>query len=218
MALIFSGNGQLQCNHTGSEVPYIIRTGVDGMLTLTLEADWSAAKAEAFNAFRERFSNGFASEAEFASAVAEYNLVDLHWNWLDKAHLTATNEYQWFYLMAEDKVQGVCIIFHPKPSREDGEKIFYIDYIAAAYWNRNRPGYKRRFSNIGHLLISYAVNHAMRVLGYRPGFSLHALPTAESYYSRLGMTAYDCDADKEGLRYFEASAICAKAVLERPHA
>ncbi|KAA6123118.1 hypothetical protein KZ686_15960 [Cupriavidus cauae] len=188
------------------------------MLTLTLEADWSAAKAEAFNVLCERFPTGFTSQDEFDSAVAEYNLVDLHWNWLNKAHHAATNDYQWFYLMAEDKVQGVCIIFHPKPSREDGEKIFYIDYIAAAYWNRNRPGYKRRFSNIGHILITYAVDHAVRVLGYRPGFSLHALPTAESYYSRLGMTPYDCDANKEGLRYFEASEVCARAVLERAYA
>ncbi|RDK06854.1 hypothetical protein [Cupriavidus lacunae] len=218
MTPICSESGQLLCNHTANNVPYVIRTGLDSMLTLTLDADWSAAKADAFNAFRERFPNGLPSRAEFDSAVAEYNLVDLHWNWLNKAHLTATNDYQWFYLMAEDKVQGVCIIFHPKPSREDGEKIFYIDYIAAAYWNRNRPGYKRRFSNIGHILISYAVDHAMRVLRYRPGFSLHALPAAESYYSRLGMTPYDCDADKEGLRYFEASESCAKAVLERAHA
>lgn len=86
----------------------------------------------------------------------------------------------------------------------DGSYIFYIDYIAAAYWNRDRPGYKKRFSGIGSRLISFVIDYAKDKLGYRYGFCLHSLPSAESYYRSLGMTEFDFDEAKEGLRYYEA--------------
>ena len=86
----------------------------------------------------------------------------------------------------------------------DGERIFYIDYVASAYWNRDRPNYEKQFGSVSRILIAHASHFAINTLGYRPGFCLHSLPTAEGYYRYLGMIEYEVDAEKENLRYFEA--------------
>ena len=208
---------EIFCHHTGKNYPYTVSIGLDTMMTLSLNDDWSAAKSEAINELRKLYPNGM-QESESGRILTEYGLTDYGWNWVNKIAHCSSKEYEWFYLIAEGKVQAVCIIYHPKSSIIDGENIFYIDYIASAYWNRNRPGYKRRFSSAGTKLISFAVDHATAKLGYRPGFSLHSLPTAEAYYRRIGMTPYECDPQKENLRYFEANITCANSIREAKHA
>mgnify|MGYP002768963628 CR=1 FL=1 len=208
----------LRCNHTGALHPYTVSVGLDTMLTLTMHEDWSRAKADAIQELRQKYAGGFQSEEEARQVTAQYGLTDFSWDWPRKIAFCSTNEYEWFYLMAEGKAQAVCIIYHPQSSIIDGERIFYIDYIASAYWNRNRPSYQRKFSAVGTKLISYVIEHATVKLGYRPGFSLHSLPSAETYYSSLGITAYHHDVEKEGLRYFEASTACANNLLEARHA
>jgi hypothetical protein len=133
-----------------------------------------------------------------------YGLSDFHWSWLDKAFAFRSDDYHWFFLSALGRIQATCVIYHPKESRLDGERIFYIDYVASAYWNRDRPNYVKQFGSVSRILIAHASHFAINTLGYRPGFCLHSLPTAEGYYRYLGMIEYDSDAEKENLRYFEA--------------
>lgn len=207
----------LLCNHAGVQVPYTVRVGLDTMLTLALDEDWSAEKYAAVRELRIAHPDGI-PEVNAPQILAQYGLTDFGWNWVTKVGFCSTDDYEWFYLIAEGKTQAVCIIYHPKPSVVDGQRIFYIDYIASAYWNRNRPAHRRRFSSVGTKLISFAIKHATENLGYRPGFSLHSLPTAEAYYVSLGITPYECDSKKEGLRYFEADAACAMGLLEANNA
>lgn len=207
----------LLCNHTGVYVPYTVHVGLDTMLTLGLDEEWSAEKVVAVGELRVVYPDGI-PEVDALQILAQYGLTDFGWNWITKTRICSSDDFEWFYLMAEGKAQAVCIIYHPKSSVVDGERIFYIDYIASAYWNRNRPTHRRRFSSVGTKLIAFAIKHFTENLGYRPGFSLHSLPTAEDYYVSLGITPYECDAAKEGLRYFEADAACATVLLETNNA
>jgi len=157
------------------------------------------------------------NQAALGKRLIEYGLSDFHWNWSSKALKTTTDEYQWFYLEAENKIQGVCIIFHPKNSRIDSNEIFYIDYIAAAYRNRNRPNHNKRFSNVGKLLIAEAIKYSIQILELRPGFCLHSLPSAESYYRAIGMNEFESDPNYLNLRYFEACEKCALDLAKGSH-
>jgi hypothetical protein len=211
-------NGKLRCVETKAAVPFQIAVGLDTALTLKLESEWAAEKAIAIQQLLHDHPEEAKDQQALTKRLFEYGLTDFHWSWTNKALRTATDEYQWFYLEAEGKVQGVCVIFYPKQSRIDSEQIFYIDYIASAYWNRKRPGRNKRFSNVGLLLIANTIEYATTALGLRPGFCLHSLPTAESYYTKLGMTPYDLDSEKENLRYFEAPAPCALGITGDLHA
>jgi hypothetical protein len=207
----------LHCNETGAKVSFQIAVGQDFRRTAKMDREWSLEKSVAFNHLIEKYGDKLKDQAILYNALTEYNLADFHWRWLEKAIVTSTDEYEWFYLEVNDSVQGVCIIFHPKSSRLDAKDIFYIDYIAAAYWNRNRPDNQKKYSNVGRLLISHTIQYAIDILGFRPGFCLHSLPTSETYYEGLGITKYEPDPAKQDLRYFEACESCALALSKVPH-
>ncbi len=80
-----------------------------------MEGHWSAAKAEIIAEFQAAYPDPLPDRSALRNALGEFGLADYHWSWIAKANLTASDEYQWFYLCAEEKVQGVCIIYHPKP-------------------------------------------------------------------------------------------------------
>jgi len=194
----------LRCRHTGIDHPYEIQVGLAPKYVLKLNTDWEAEKTKILQEMFAAYPDIADDNALFIQQVLAYGLADLGWRWLDKALCLNSTEYHWFFLTADEKIQSVCIIYHPKQSRMDGDKIFYIDYLASAYWNRDRPGHVKKFGNVGKILISYASYFATHVLGYRPGFCLHSLPTAEGFYKKLGMIEFEADAAKENLRYYEA--------------
>jgi len=141
-------------------------------------------------------------DAKRASVLSQIQIDDSHWDWLAKACFYRTDEYEWFFLVAENKPQGACLIYHPKPSALSTGDIFYIEYIAAAPWNRDNPMESRRFRSVGSVLIKHAVQHAHEKLNLRYGFSLHSLPRAAPFYKKIGMTTHPLS-DKAPLVYFE---------------
>lgn len=204
----------LTCRQTGQAYQYEVFQGLKPTLVLQLESEWSDEKRKVLRQLLQDVPEVQNDSNLFYEQIFLYGLADLQWSWLNKAAALTGDEYHWFFLRADSKIQAVCIIYHPKVSREDGERIFYIDYVASAYWNRSRPGYTKQFSSVGRILISHALHFATTTLGYRPGFCLHSLPTAESYYKRLGMVEYEKDVTKENLRYYEAPQVIAEQ-LER---
>ncbi|TSH79510.1 GNAT family N-acetyltransferase [Pantoea sp. paga] len=192
-------------NQTGQKISATIQTGVDLKLILDLQSDWGSYKANILAQLMSTHPNITTDYDVFCRLIKEYNLTDLHWDWAQKAWKRLGSDYQWFYLIENNKVQGVCVIYFPEKSRFDSKNIFYIDYLATAYWNRNRPSHKAVYSGVGKELINYAVNYACKNLGYRPGFCLHSLPDAETFYFHLGMKDFGIDPNKEDLRIFEAS-------------
>jgi hypothetical protein len=133
----------------------------------------------------------------------EESLEDAHWQWLRKAMTYASDDYEWFYLLVEEEVQGICVFYHPKKSRIDSEDIFYIEYVATAPWNRKSSLGAPKFKGIGTTLLRESLLHSMEKLGYRPGFSLHSLPKATAYYEKIGMLNFGPDSGCENLNYFE---------------
>jgi hypothetical protein len=207
-------NNFITCNHTNSKVPYNIKIGIDPQLIILIEKEWGDAKSKIFQELLHNHPDISNDNDLFIEKIKEYGLTDFHWRWFDKALQLNTNEYEWFFIIANGSVQAVCLIYHPKASRIDGADIFYIDYISSAYWNRSRPGYIKKYSSPGKILIRYTIDHAINKLGYRPGFSLHALPTAEDYYRHLNMKEFNADPSKENLVYFEAPADVAVRLAE----
>lgn len=208
----------LICRHSGKGYPYQIHQGLNPADVLQMHEHWEAEKIKIIRLIFDAEPQASTDTKLFQEQINLYGLADLGWRWLDKAMAYNTDEYHWFFLRADGKIQSACIIFHPKTSRLDGARIFYVDYLASAYWNRDRPGYSKQFSNVGRILIAHASHFAITTLGYRPGFCLHSLPTAEGYYTRLGMIEYEADVAKENLRYYEApSEIAAKLAREAVH-
>lgn len=194
----------LICHQSGQHYPYEIQQGLIPLLVLELHEQWDTEKTKILRQILEDFPEASEDNELLYKQTLKYGLADLGWRWIDKAMVFNTDEYHWFFLRADEKIQAVCIIYHPKASRLDGKQIFYIDYVASAYWNRNRPGYTKKFGSVSRILIAHASHFATTVLGYRPGFCLHSLPTAEGYYKSLGMIEFEVDAAKENLRYYEA--------------
>lgn len=194
----------LICRQSGQSYPYEIHRGLNPALVLQLQEQWEAEKTKILRQILKDVPKAAEDEELFYEQIHVYGLADLGWRWLDKAMALNTDEYHWFFLKADEKIQAACIIYHPKASRLDGERIFYIDYVASAYWNRDRPGHAKQFGSVSRILIAHASHFAITTLGYRPGFCLHSLPTAEGYYRSLGMIEYEADVAKENLRYYEA--------------
>ncbi|WP_417355016.1 hypothetical protein [Gallaecimonas pentaromativorans] len=194
----------LVCRHTGKHVPYQIHEGLQPTFVLQLHKQWESEKIRVLSQLVADVPTAVTDNNIFIQQLTIYGVTDFHWSWLNKSMVCNTDDYHWFFLSAEGRVQAACVIYHPKKSRWDGEKIFYIDYVASAYWNRDRPNYKKQFGGVSRILIAHATRFATEKLGYRLGFCLHSLPTAEDYYRHLGLIDYDVDAEKENLRYFEA--------------
>jgi len=141
-------------------------------------------------------------ETELTSVLADVQLDDGHWKWLQKSLVYRGDEYKWFFILAEGYPQAACLIFHPKPSAIDSAPIFYVEYVAVAPWNRANPLAPRSFKGLGSKIISAASDYAIQVLGLRPGYSLHALPKAVAFYEAVGMVRFPGH-DKDGLPFYE---------------
>jgi hypothetical protein len=205
---------QIFCNHSKQPVSYSIIHGFDLPLTLQADHDWNLEKMRIVKQLFADHPDAQTDPSKLEKLFTDYNLTDWHWIWNCKAFDRMGKGYEWFYLVAENKVQGICIIFHPKESPLHSDNIFYVDYIAAAYWNRPRPNYKRQFDNLGTILLSYCVKYSVDQLKYRPGFFLHSLPTAEGYYSKKGLRDLGIDTQYEDLRIFEASESCSIKIMK----
>lgn len=200
----------LTCLLSGNNYPYKIHAGLSFPRILALHEQWGAEKVKIIKEILQSHPGIEGNSELFIEQIRLNRLDDLNWNWTNKALVCNSDDYKWFFLEADGKIQAACIIYFPKISRLDGEPIFYVDYVATAYWNRGRPGHSKKFGHVCRKLIAYASSYGSEELGYRAGFCLHSIPTAESYYRNLGLSEYDHDEDKENLRYYEAPQDVAK--------
>lgn len=180
------------------EVDYTIYAGWDLLFANLCDRSWGA-----FNVSLMRHIQSLDAEGVDIDPILEAaQLEDYHWRWLDKSLHYRGNCYQWFFLVAEGYPQAACLIYHPKSSVVGAGDIFYVEYIAAAPWNRENVLADRIFKGVGPKLLDRVISYAQDVLKLRPGFSLHSLPKAEQFYERLGMKAFQAY-DKGGLKFFE---------------
>lgn len=143
------------------------------------------------------------NDDELFSLIDRTCFHDIHWNWNNKfSYYKDENKYDWFYIATEDEIQAIALTSHPVESEFDNQPIFYIEYIAVAPWNRKSDCYERRFSGVGSLLIKCISNYFADCHNYRYGFALAAVPQAEGFYRKIGMTAIP-DKNHDGLLFFE---------------
>lgn len=136
--------------------------------------------------------------------IIEHLGEDLQWDWTNKALHTFRNpSYDWFLLKSDNQTQGLLTAYHPESSDLESGNVYYIDFLATAPWNRPTPSTSPRYKGVGTSLIIAVSNYYIEQQGYKPGFLLHSLPKAESYYSKLGMTDLGIDLNKENLKKFE---------------
>ncbi|MBB3213909.1 hypothetical protein FHW67_003215 [Herbaspirillum sp. Sphag1AN] len=180
------------------EVDYAIYAGWDLLFANLCDRSWGA-----FNVTLLRYIQSLEAQGVDVDPILEVaQLEDYHWRWLDKSLHYKGNCYQWFFLLAEGYPQAACLIYHPKASVVGAGDIFYIEYIAAAPWNRENVFADRIFKGVGPKLLDCVVSYAQEDLQLQPGFSLHSLPKAEQFYERIGMKAFQAY-DKPGLKFFE---------------
>jgi hypothetical protein len=180
------------------EVPYEILHGWDLARAHSCDKSWGLFNLKVLASIE---SKGY-DEKSLKEALGEIQMDDAHWRWFNKSLAFSTDEYNWFYLISDNTVQGVCLIYHPKISALEPGDIFYIEYVAVAPWNRKNPIQERPYKGLGAKLIRHAVKFGRTTLKFRYGFSLHALPKAVGFYERIGMVRHDAS-DKPGLPYFE---------------
>ncbi len=189
--------GELLDNESNS-FKYEIVHGWNITLSYSCDREW---KAFYFGLFEFITEQNYTDE-ELAEVLSGIQLQDKHWDWFKKSYVYHSSEYEWFYLLAQDKPQGACVFYHPKESIIDAKNIFYVEYIAVAPWNRETPLTVRKFKGVGTILLKCALNYAVNELGLQCGFSLHSLPESKDYYEKVGMINFP-ERDKDRLVYFE---------------
>lgn len=183
---------------TGKSVEFTIHHGWDPTKALLCDNTWGMFNCKLLSFIKEQ-----KYDADTLRKISkQIQIGDAHWDWFNKSCLYNTDEYNWFFLMAADKPQAACLIYHPKPSLLCTGNIFYIEYLASAPWNRKNPMIERSFKEVATTLLRYVVSFGKNNLNLRYGFCLHALQSAVGFYASLGMVNHP-PADKVNLPYFE---------------
>ncbi len=200
--------GKLQRSSSSEEKNYQIYLGADPVSASQCDKLWGS-----FNLNLIEFIAKQNYDADALKEIAEYiQLDDSHWDWLTKHYVRNGDEYEWFFLYIDNKPQAACLIYHPKDSAIDTGEIFYIEYVAVAPWNRRNPMVEKKYKGAGTEIIRCAMQYATGTLGLRYGFGLHALPKANEFYEKIGMT-YLSAFDDKSLSYYEMSEESAKSYM-----
>lgn len=182
----------------GRDIEYNLHFGWDLAKCNACDREWGPYNLR----LMEFISNQKYDQDKRNQILNEIQMDDDHWEWLVKALCYRNKSYHWFFLMAEGRQQAACLIYHPKKSAECDAEIFYVEYIAVAPWNRGNPMETKYLRGVGTLMISSIIEYVTHNLKFRHGFSLHALPRASGFYTKIGMRRFP-QYDKDILQYFE---------------
>ncbi len=142
-----------------------------------------------------------------------------HWEWAGKQR-RAGAESRIFGIECEGQAQALMLARSDKLARlpvAQGQPLAYIDYLASAPWNLPNLTASPRFRGSGFVLVRAAIQWSLDQ-GWEGRLGLHALPGAEDFYRnprKCGMFDLGIDPNYGKLRYFEFSAVQARAFLER---
>lgn len=196
-------NGEIE-DFNGYKKPFKIIEGWDFLIAHQCDVEWGVFNKELIDFI---VAQNY-SDLELKKIEKNLQLDDAHWDWLKKAAVYQGPEYKWFFLYVDEKPQSACIIYHPKKSFINVDlDIYYIEYLAAAPWNRSNPMSHKVFNGVGKITLQSIQDYCSNALGWNLGFSLHSLPKAETYYEHIGMVR--CDKldkkvnDNTFLKYYE---------------
>lgn len=183
---------------SGNSHHFEILKGIDFSKTFKTQTKWTSEFITRYETLKLDNPN-----VDDYTLINQFNLQDHHWNWVSKAINLNNHDYLWFSLEVQGCIEAIIIVYHPQQSRIVSSNIYYIDYLAVAPWNRTIGNSPRKFKALGPLLIKEAGKYIGINLTYGYGFSLHSLPQASSFYSRIGMIDFGADVAKQNLHYFE---------------
>jgi GNAT superfamily N-acetyltransferase len=103
-------------------------------------------------------------------------------------------------------------VFARLPDQSD-KPLVEVQYLSAAPWNLGMILARPRFRGVGTILMRAAIETSVD-LEFKGRIALRALPQAEGFYDRLGMTCLGRDIDKENLKYYEMTPEQALAFFE----
>ena len=192
--------------------------GLDDEHLAYIEEQWNpVAKRQHDLALLEYFTlpQERQSVEAFREILSRLGIPDKHWNWRQKCTFAPGGNRRVYGLLNADHVEAAMLLALGRQARSGGvigEPIIYVDYLAVAPWNRTAIQNPERFRRLGTLLLGAAVETS-RILGMSGRCGLHALPSSEGFYRRLGMTELGIDPSYHGLRYFEFDAASAMKFL-----
>lgn len=187
---------QLIDGEGGATVDALLHDGLRVQDLRLVERVWSTERARIM------------AELRRVGAPAREWPQSLHWDWGKKApelELLVTSGFgivcggDWQALMIT-KAAGHAA----RLDRDRGKPLVYVDFLEVAPWNWPLPAidHRVRFRACGSVLMREAVAQSRRE-EFHGRVGLHALPQAESFYERCGMTNLGGDHAKESLTYFE---------------
>lgn len=205
MKIIDSG---VLCHSDGHNVSYEVGNGWSPDTCADCDEVWGAYTVEFLNFIAHQGFNG----DELAKVLRSLQVSDKNWSWLAKAVHYRSEGHEWFYLLAEGKPQGMCVIYHPKESLLSEANIFYVHFLAVAPWNRDCSIRKRQLKGVGTALLRAALRFSVNQLKLSAGFSLHSVPSAVVFYKKLKMINIKEHNDGT-LAYFELPAEVATELM-----
>jgi hypothetical protein len=148
--------------------------------------------------------------SNYFAILERLGVPDEHWDWRQKVAIASGTSRRPYSIVQGLDVEGVMILLNGKTSRAHpaGSQLVYVDYVATAPWNRRQIQNPERMRGVGSLLLGTAVD-ASRMLGWDGRCGLHSLPSAESFYRKIGMKEFGPDSNYHGLVYFEFDAFAA---------
>ena len=150
------------------------------------------------------------TDDSFRDILNKLGIPDRHWDWRLKCAVAAKTNRKVYGLLNGEHVEGVMVLELGHTDRcTPGLPLVYVEFVAAAPWNRSAIRRPERFRSMGTLMLGAAVE-VSRMQGLDGRCGLHSLLAAEGFYRRIGMKEFGIDPSKEGMRYFEFDASAAK--------
>ncbi|MCY4642015.1 MAG: hypothetical protein OXC41_04885 [Gammaproteobacteria bacterium] len=175
----------------------------------SIEIDWRPIfeKQQAAVSIEYHSSDNY-DKLNIQQLVNEYGIPDLQWDWRKKLQSSPnSNSHKTFFLKCdgEKKIEAAMQVdltrtCHEKTQRN--QHMVYIEFLAAAPWNRKQIVNPPKLLRVGTLMLSVAVSLS-HDLDWNGRVGLHSLSPSEGFYKKCYMHDLGIDHHYGNLRYFE---------------
>ncbi len=150
-----------------------------------------------------------AAAAKWRPVLGAHAEEDATWDWgahlqeADRNQAKGVGRYEAYALECEGELHALLLLEIANwKSRQTGDPIVYVEYVAVAPWDRRGIQDPPRIAGCGRGIISMAIERSNE-LGYKGAIALHSLPGAVGFYARLRLKDLGPDPQENGLHYFE---------------
>lgn len=155
------------------------------------------------------------TDEKFADILGRLAIPDQHWSWRKKTTYAQGTNRKVYGVVHDGHVEAAMMLKFGSTSRLNpvGQPLVYVDYVSAAPWNRSAIQPVPRFNGMGSLMLGVAIG-VSRSRNCDGRCGLHALPSAEGFYRRIGMHKFPSDPNYHNMRYFEFDALSARTFTD----